>query len=62
MIISNSVARIVATNNLPRARIRELEILLDAQTREAERLIIENRVLWDLLLLDPVEINVSEEC
>jgi hypothetical protein len=62
MIISNSVARIAATNNLPRATIRELEILLDAQTREAERLIIENRVLWDLLLLDPVEINVSEEC
>jgi hypothetical protein len=52
---SDSLARIVATQGLSEATIKDLAELLAAQTSENQRLIVENRILWDLLLWDGVK-------
>jgi hypothetical protein len=54
MTTSNSLAKIVATQGLSEATIKDLAEQLAAQTDENQRLIIENRILWDLLLFDGV--------
>jgi hypothetical protein len=56
---SDSLARIVATQGLSEATIKDLAELLAAQTSENQRLIVENRILWDLLLWDGREVNMS---
>jgi hypothetical protein len=55
MTTSSSLAKIVATQGLSEATIKDLAELLAAQTSENQRLIIENRILWDLLLFDCVK-------
>jgi hypothetical protein len=55
MTTSNSLAKIVATQGLSEATIKDLAEQLAAQTGENRRLIIENRILWDLLLFDGVK-------
>jgi hypothetical protein len=54
MTTSNSLARIFATQGLSEAPINDLAELLAAQTSENQRLIVENRILWDLLLYSTV--------
>jgi hypothetical protein len=55
MTTSNSLAKIVATQGLSEATIKDLAEQLAAQIGENQRLIIENRILWDLLLFDCVK-------
>jgi hypothetical protein len=55
MATSNSLAKLVATQDLSEATIKDLTEQLAAQTGENQRLIIENRILWDLLLFDGVK-------
>jgi hypothetical protein len=55
MTTSNSLAKIVATQGLSETTIKDLAEQLAAQTGENQRLIIENRILWDLLLFDGVK-------
>jgi hypothetical protein len=52
MTTSNSLAKIVATQGLSEATIKDLAEQLAAQTGENQRLTVENRILWDLLLFD----------
>jgi hypothetical protein len=52
MTTSNSLAEAVATQDLPEATVKHLAERLAAQTGENQRLIVENRILWDLLLFD----------
>jgi hypothetical protein len=55
MTTSNSLAKIGATQGSSEATIKDLAEQLAAQTGENQRLIIENRILWDLLLFDGVK-------
>jgi hypothetical protein len=55
MTTSNSLAKIDATQGSSEATIKDLAEQLAAQTGENQRLIIENRILWDLLLFDGVK-------
>jgi hypothetical protein len=55
MTTSNSVARIVAAQGLFEVTIEDLAELLAAQTNENQRLLVEDRILWDLLLFDCVK-------
>ena len=55
MTTSDSLAKIVATQGLSEATIKDLAEQLAAQTGDNQRLIIENRILWDLLLCDGVK-------
>jgi hypothetical protein len=52
---SNSLAKIVAAQGLSEATIKDLAGQLAAQIGENQRLITENRILWDLLLFDCVK-------
>ena len=59
MTTSNSLAKIVATQGLSEATIKDLAEQLAAQTGENQRLIIENRILWDLFFIRRREVNMS---
>jgi hypothetical protein len=52
---SNSRAKIVAAQDSSEATIKDLAEKLAAQSGENQRLMFENRILWDLLLFDGVK-------
>jgi hypothetical protein len=52
MTTPNSRARIVAAQDSSEATIKDLAEKLAAQSGENQRLMFENRILWDLLLFD----------
>jgi hypothetical protein len=55
MTTSNGLAKIVVGQGLSESTIKDLTEQLAAQTGDNQRLIIENRILWDLLLFDGVK-------
>jgi hypothetical protein len=59
MTTSNSLAKIGATQGSSEATIKDLAEQLAAQTGENQRLIIENRILWDLFFIRRREVNMS---
>jgi hypothetical protein len=49
---TDSLAKVVATQDLSEITIKGLAEKLSAQINENRRLIVENHILWDLLLFD----------
>jgi hypothetical protein len=52
MTTTDSLAKVVATQDLSEITIKKLAERLSAQIDENRRLIVENHILWDLLLFD----------
>jgi hypothetical protein len=52
MTTTYNLAKVVATQDLSEITIKGLAAKLSAQIDENRRLIVENHILWDLLLVD----------
>jgi F0F1-type ATP synthase delta subunit len=52
MTTTDSLAKVVSTQELSEITIERLSEKLSAQIDENRRLIVENRILWDLVLFD----------
>jgi hypothetical protein len=52
MTTTYNLAKVVATQDLSEITIKGLAEKLSAQIEENRRLIVENHILWDLLLFD----------
>jgi hypothetical protein len=63
MTTTDSLAKVVSTQDLSEITIKRLSEKLSAQIDENRRLIVENHILWDLLLFDGpgVKMDLSDD-
>jgi hypothetical protein len=59
MATTDSLAKIVSTQDLSEITIKKLSEKLSAQIHKNRRLIVENHILWDLLLFDGPGVNMD---
>jgi hypothetical protein len=60
MTATDSLAKVVATQGLSEITIKGLAEKLSAQIDENRRLIVENHILWDLLLFDGPGVKMAK--
>jgi hypothetical protein len=64
MTTTDSLAKVVSAQDMSEITIERLSERLSAQIDENRRLIVENRILWDLLLFDGpgAKMDLFDDC